>query len=424
MGLNKTDKLLEKFFERERWERAIDIALDKKIDKAKLRKLMSPDMRLAMYEAIKNDNYLIAPPRQQKIPKDNGDFRIVYINEDLDRIFLSIANELFFELCGDMIHPSCKSYQSGIGCGKIVQEVSRVMQRTRGIEVGVKNDLTKYFDSVPIGWIDYIFDEIEKRTGKSKIIDVVRAYYHQHICFDTEGNIVEKYQSLKQGCAVASFLADAVLYHIDESISQMNVMYVRYSDDILIVGPDWRDAEERLAKMLSDMMLTLNPKKVEVIRKNRWFKFLGFNIKNHMITLSKSRVKDFQKTIMELTIKDRNNTVRKAVNKVLRFLYIGDGHYSWAIQVLPVINVERDIQELNKFVMDCIRAVETGNKKVAGLGSVMDREDYTIVRGTGRHVTGNRQKTTKNIQGYKSLRCMQVAIFSGREVYEAIIRRM
>ena len=52
----------------------------------------------ALYKAIKNDNYEIAPPHQAAIPKDNGDMRIVYVNENVDRIFLSIVNNLFFEM--------------------------------------------------------------------------------------------------------------------------------------------------------------------------------------------------------------------------------------------------------------------------------------------------------------------------------------
>lgn len=57
--------------------------------------------------AILEDNYEIAPPHQALIPKDNGEFRTVYVNENIDRIFLSIVNDLLFELCPGMIHQSC-----------------------------------------------------------------------------------------------------------------------------------------------------------------------------------------------------------------------------------------------------------------------------------------------------------------------------
>ena len=292
-----TDILLQKFFEMHRWEQALETGVDKHIDKGELRKLTSPEVRLAMYNAIVTDNYEIAPPHQAQIPKDNGDMRIVYVNENVDRIFLSIANNLFFEMFPEFVHKSCKSYQSGIGCGKVVQEVSRQVIHTKTDEVGIKADLTKYFDRVPLRYIDEIFDRMEVKVGKSKIIDVVRKYYHADLCFDINGELIEHYQSLKQGCAVASFLADAVLYHIDRAVSELNVYYVRYSDDLLALGNDWRVAYELIKEMLGKMELDLNPKKVEILSKNRWFKFLGFSIKGNQITLSKSRVKSFQKEI-------------------------------------------------------------------------------------------------------------------------------
>jgi len=416
------DVLLKKFFENKRWEDAINIALDKKIDMGELRKLTSPEVRIALYEAIVNDNYSIAPPHTAQIPKDNGEFRTVYINENIDRIFLSIANNLFFEMFPDFVHKRCMSYQKNIGCGKIVQMLSKEMCNTNGNEVGFKSDLSRYFDTVPLKYIDDIFSRMEERIGKSKIIDIVREYYHTDLCFDIDGNLVEHYQSLKQGCSVASFLADAVLYHVDEEISNMDTVYVRYSDDIMCVGKEYKKAFNILKERLNEMQMTLNPKKVEYVYKDKWIKFLGFNIKGEQITLSKSRVKSFQKEIESRTIKCRNITQTKALNKINRYMYIGDGVYSWATSVLPIINVQKDIDTLNTFVMDAIRACATGKTKIGGLGSVNDKPDYTILRGTGKNVTANRNKTGKEIDGYLSISCMRNALLTDKEVYEMLVR--
>ena len=418
------DILLQKFFEKERWEQALELGIGKGIDKGELRKLTSPQVRVALYNAIKNDNYEIAPPHQAQIPKDNGDMRTVYVNENVDRIFLSIVNNMFFELFPEFVHKSCKSYQSGIGCGKIVQEVSRQMINVKSLEVGFKADLTKYFDTVPIKYIDEVFDRMENKYGKSKIIDIVRKYYHTDLCFDVNGDLIEHYQSLKQGCAVASFLADAVLYHLDETVSMLPGYYVRYSDDLLYVGGEWGTAFQVVKSILADMNMTLNPKKVEQVYKNKWVKFLGFNIKGNQITLSKSRVKSFQKEIEARTIKQRNISLTRATNRVNDYLYKGDGKYSWATSVLPIINVEKDIETLNAFVMDALRACATKKKKIGGLGSVNDKDNYTILRGTGKNVTANRLKTEKEIMGYLTLGCMQNALLTRRAVYEALVRSM
>ena len=419
-----TDILLQKFFEKERWEQALELGVGKGIDKGELRKLTSPEIRLAMYNCIVSDNYEIAPPHQAAIPKDNGDMRIVYVNENVDRIFLSIVNNLFFEMFPEFVHKSCKSYQSGIGCGKVVQEVSRQVISVKGREVGFKADLTKYFDTVPIEYIDDVFDRMEEKCGESKILDIVRKYYHTDLCFDVDGNLIEHYQSLKQGCAVASFLADAVLYHLDETVSMMPGYYVRYSDDLMYIGEEWGSAFQVVRSILEDMNMTLNPKKVEQIYKDRWVKFLGFNIKGDQITLSSSRVKSFQKEIASRTIKQRNISLTKAVNSVNNFLYKGDGRYSWATSVLPIINVEKDIETLNTYVMDALRACATKKTKIGGLGSVNDQPDHTILRGTGKNVTANRAKTEKEIPGYLTLKCMQNAILTRRAVYETLVRCM
>lgn len=418
------DILLQKFFEPERWERAIETGVGKGIDKGELRSLCSPEVRAAMYNCIVSDNYEIAPPHQAKIPKDNGDYRIVYVNENVDRVFLSIVNDMLFELFPEMVHKSCKSYQPCIGCGKVVQEVSRTICHTKEDVIGWKSDLSKYFDSVPIRFIDGIFDIIESKAGKSKIIDVVRKYYHADLCFDVDGNLIEHYQSLKQGCAVASFLADAVLYDIDDMLSKLDGYYVRYSDDCLFVGDDYEDAMTIMQYMLADMEMTLNPKKVEYLHADRWFKFLGFSIKGSMISLSKSRVKSFQKEICDRSINKKDVTQQKALNNINRYLYIGDGRFSWATSVLPIINVQKDIDTLNDFVMDCIRACKTGGKRIGGLGSVNDRNDFTIMRGTGRNVKANKKKTEKEIDGYYSIRCMQKVILTNRAAYDTIVRSL
>jgi len=371
-----------------------------------------------------SNNYEIAPPHQVAIPKDNGDMRIVYVNENVDRIFLSIVNNLFFEMFPEFVHKSCKSYQTGLGCGKVVQEVSRQVISVKGREVGFKADLTKYFDTVPIEYIDDVFDRMEEKCGESKILDIVRKYYHTDLCFDVDGNLIEHYQSLKQGCAVASFLADAVLYHLDETASMMPGYYVRYSDDLMYIGEECDSAFRVVKSILEDMNMTLNPKKVEQIYKDRWVKFLGFNIKGDQITLSSSRVKSFQKEIASRTIKQHNISMTKAVNSVNNFLYKGDGRYSWATSVLPIINVEKDIETLNMYVMDALRACATKKTKIGGLGSVNDQPDHTILRGTGKNVTANRAKTEKEIPGYLTLKCMQNAILTRRAVYETLVRCM
>ena len=419
------DKILSMFFEPERWQCAINKGFDKDINKATLYQLTTPEARLAMYQRIKSGNYKIMPPHTAKIPKDNGDFRTVYVNEAVDRILLSIANDLLFELMPEMVHPSCRSYQKGIGCGRVVQDVSRHICSLQTDDIlGFKSDLSKYFDSVPLEFVDAAFDKVEEKYGHSALIDVLRDYYHSDLYFTPEGELSETYQSLKQGCSVASWLADVILYHIDEKLSQLEGYYARYSDDMLYVGSDYAKAMHILTEELGKMQMTLNPKKVEYLDANHWFKFLGYSIKGHDISLSSTRIKNFQKEIERRTVKNRDTTMTKAINAVNRYLYKGFGDFSWATQVLPVINVKEDIDKLNAFAMDCIRAVKTGKCKVGGLGYVKTQAVGCIDRGRGRNVKANRGKTESEIKGYLSIGCAQNALRTSRAAYNTLVNNL
>lgn len=422
--MQKEDKILRIFFEPERWQHAIAKGVDKDIRKDQLCRLSSPETRARLYLAIRDGKYRISPPHTAQIPKDNGDFRTVYVNEPVDRVVLSIANDLLFELMPDMVHPRCRSYLKGTGCGRVVQEVSsRVCAGGDGI-VGWKSDLSKYFDSVPIKYVDEAFDKVEARHGHSALIDVLRNYYHSDLFFNTDNTLQSHYQSLKQGCAVAAWLADVVISHIDKQLAGLNGYYVRYSDDMLFVGPDYAQAMDTLRTELAKMKMTLNPKKVEYLDHAHWFKFLGFSIKGHDISISPTRLKTFQHEIEKRTIKVRDITPTRAINAVNRYLYKGYGDFSWATQILPIVNVRKDINTLNTFVVDCLRAVATGKRKIGGLGFVKNQAEGCIQRGRGRNVRANRQKTSARIEGYLSIGCMQRAMLTSREAYLTLVANL
>ncbi len=415
------DKILKMFFNTDRWVYAIEKGVDKSINKAHLYQLTKPKVRVEMCKAIKQGKYEIAPPHTAKIPKDNGDLRTVYINKPIDRVFLSIANDLLFELMPEMIHPSCLSYQKGIGCGKIVKEISHKIFETKGDVIGWKSDFSKYFDSVPIKFIDEAFDSVESKWGHSAIIDVLRKYYHSNWYFDTEGELRQSYQSLKQGCSVASWLANVVMFSLDERLSTLDGTYVRYSDDALFVGTDYKLAMKIMEDEVTKRDMKLNPKKIEFLTHTRWFKFLGYSIKGADISLSSTRIKTFQREIEARTIRLKDTTLTKAINSVNRYLYSGNGEYSWATQILPVVNVKKDIQTLNMFVMDCLRAIATGKRKIGGLGYVSTQSDGCIQRGIGRNVKANRLKTERILPGYFTIGCMQNAIRTSKSAYKILV---
>ena len=110
-----TDKILQMFFDIARWEKAIEKGVGKDIRKDQLILLTDENTRIAIADAMRKGKYEISPPHTAQIPTENGEFRTVYVNEPIDRVILSIANDLLFDLMPEMVHGTCKSYQRGIG---------------------------------------------------------------------------------------------------------------------------------------------------------------------------------------------------------------------------------------------------------------------------------------------------------------------
>ena len=157
-----SDKILQMFFDIDRWSKAIEKGVLKDIRKDQLIRLTDEHTHMAMADAMMQGKYEISPPHTAQIPKENGEFRTVYVNEPIDRVVLGIANDLLFDLMPGMLHGSCKSYQKGISCGKVVAEVSRWMADAAGVGcLGWKADLSKYFDSVPLRNIEEVCDKEE-----------------------------------------------------------------------------------------------------------------------------------------------------------------------------------------------------------------------------------------------------------------------
>lgn len=421
-------KLLVMMFEHNRWQDLLDNATEKGIDLTTIQELCYPENRKALFQIIWEDKYNIFPPHIAKIPKDTpGEFREVYVNEARDRIVLTLINDCLCELFVDMVHKNCVSYQKGIGTQMVVKQVSDEIVKLSKIknQIGYKSDFSKYFDTVKIEAIDNVFDEWENRLGFEKdtepVINLLRRYYHQDIYFDEKGNVRSKYQALKQGCAVASCLANVVLYELDEFMSKKYKIYYRYSDDVVCIDKDTSHVIEDMNRICSKYGVRLNPKKVEPLYADKWFKFLGFNIKGNLITLSKNRVKKFQKEIELRSIKRKNCTGKQARQAIIKYLY--EGEFSWGSSCLGTINVQKDIDELNKFIMDCIRACDTGKKKVGGLGSITNLEDRTILRGKGRNVKANREKIGR-IENYLSMGCLSNNMKISKVVFEATVRNM
>lgn len=411
------DHILESIFlDTSLWREVIEHGVDKHIPAYLLEMYADPHLRAELCVQIGDGEYAIQPPHTGYRKKDDGGERMFLANEPEGRLLLNVIYKWLMRNESRMIHPSCKSYQSGIGIGKIVKEISCRIScssiEETGKVVGRKYDIHKYFDSIPREHIHAALEAVEDDFGNSSIIDLLFEYYDSDIYYDTrKHSLIEEYQGIKQGCAVSAWLANVLLYSLDEKLSARNGLYVRYSDDILYIGDDYEEVTDIIREHLSLMGLHLNERKVTDIISGEYFCFLGFDIHGADITLSQKWVNHFQKEIDKRTIRNiklinkvrdirktggeeqetkLQRIVENTAKNLSRYLLFGNGTYSWATEVLPIVNRTDDIQQLTLYCVDALRAVYTGHTSIGGLGKSLK---HGIHRGKGRHVRSNRLAT-------------------------------
>ena len=450
----KQSKLLEMMFQYDVWQNAIDKANEKEINLTVLKQLATPQARVQLYQMIINEQLEIAPSRMAQIPKDTpGEMRTVFICEDSDRVILSIINDCLFELFPDMVHPQCKSYRSNESCGKTVQEVSREMVKlnkiTHNKHIGNRYDFKKYFDQIDLKAILDVFDELERRLGFEKdtepTLNLLRKFYKSNLVFDLNGNLTEMYMGLRQGVATASFLADAILYELDDFMYKKYKYYWRYSDDLICLAEDTSEITNDINKIICKYGVKLNDKKTKELHSNEYFKFLGFNLCNDKVTLSSRRVKKFTKEIFNRTLAKPNIHPNQAKENVKQFLYGNGDGYSWATACFSALqNCEKDVETLNNWIMDVLRLCEIrynynqerkrkglkpkkikyGWDDIGGIGVILNKDDYTLIRGKGKKIRTARERTEKEIEHYMSIGCLLNAYKMSRPLYTTLIRSL
>lgn len=415
---------MEMLCEKARWDRAINKAVDKRKDKAFLSQVSTNIGRATLIGAIENGNYEFQPPRTAYIDKKSGEYityeqslktekvrELFMCSNVMDNLMLTIINSVYMDLFRDMIHPNCRSYQKGVGVGKIINQ--DLLPRMKRGQTGYKADISKYFDKVSPEYLDEMLMSI--KTG-TPIDDVVWKMYHDNrVYLGKAKEPIERYMGLRQGNAIATFLANIGLRDIDAMADNYDVLYIRYSDDILVLGPDADKVMDNIKSMLSDKGLELNPKKVEAIDSDHSFTFLGCEITGQKVDISDESLKRIKKQIKRITKPRKStpklsrNAQKKAIKRIEWILWEAfrksPNNWGWCNYFFGIINTNEKIIVLDEFIKDHLKVVYT--------------QDWNHTK--AMHNTSNEQ--LKEL-GYKSLNQLYKLYKIDRNLFEAEINRV
>lgn len=262
---------------------------------------------------VDNCTYKWKPPRRILIPKsDNKSYREIFIFNENDSILQKIVTKIITYKKSDLINESVYSYKKGVSIFTVAKEI----KNNKKDLLFAKMDISNYFLSINKETIDNAINVIFAGDLKGK--KLIRDLFCINSYIDGKTNKkVEKFLSIMPGCALSSFMANYVLGTVDSIMSEECDFYSRYSDDILI-GADSKLKLEYLERVLSDKLkelgLYINPKKTIYFNRNDNIEYLGLEIADNQISLSKPNMKNLKNLVKSICKEQRKKCEIKKGN--------------------------------------------------------------------------------------------------------------
>lgn len=262
------------------------------------------------------------------------------------------------------------SFRKDIGVKKAIADLVKNPHITS--LYSYKVDIHDYFNSVDA---DRILTQLQAEIGDDKyLFDFISGIITEPTVRNKEEIICCK-KGIMAGIPISGFLANMYLKELDEWFAERNIIYARYSDDIIVFA----ETPELIAEYEQKIKSVLVEKKLEVNRKKEYrtipgepWEFLGFCVDADGIdlaTISLQKMKDKMRRKARALIRWKNRTGACNERAILAFIrHFNRKFYdnpkqhevTWCRWYFPTITTSKSLHILDEYMISCIRYIATG----------------------------------------------------------------
>lgn len=349
---------------------------------------------LPIARSLASGNYCLGLPEKRVINKSGSSKkRVVYTFSDDENVLLKCLGYLLYRY-DDLLSPRLYSFRRSRSARDAIFDI--LSQEDRNSLFCFKADISNYFNSIPEESLLAVLEELI--TDDPKLLWFFRELLSCGRSTCASGEIISERRGAMAGTPISPFFANIYLLSMDRYFESVGANYFRYSDDILIFAGSRAELDARIADFYAHIEakgLSVNPKKVSVSSPGEPWEFLGFCYRDGEVDISevtkdklKGKIRRKAKALLRWKTKTGAEYVRAAralIRTFNRKFYNekNEDLFTWSRWFFPVITTDRSLHELDMYLLDYIRYLDSG-----------------------RHYKGNYKITYEDIKkmGFRSLR--------------------
>ena len=334
-----------------------------------LREFIEQEEYLPIVKKVRNPQEFPVPKMSVLNKKNTNKKRIVFSYDRSENYVLKMLAFLLLEY-DSIFAPNLYSFRKKTGVKKAIADLTN--QKTIGKMYSYKVDIHDYFNSIDIGMFLPKLKELwNEETELYHFVENLLSNPN----VEKDGTIIQVKKGIMAGLPVAPFLANLYLKEMDSYFGKQNIIYARYSDDIIVFANSKEEIQvfaEMIEHFLSGYHLQINPNKVKWTKPGEKWDFLGFSSETGVVDVSdvalqkmKGKLKRKARAIYRWKRHNQKRdeyAVRAYIKYYTRKFFDNSvqNEITWCRWYFPIINTDKTLHVIDQYVQDCIRYLVTG----------------------------------------------------------------
>ncbi len=367
--------LLKSLSSKEEWENFYSYKLlqgnstDKQLNA--LRRFIDENGYVPLVENIANKKPFSYPTKKLINKTKAGKKRAVYTFTEEENYILKMITFLLKEYDG-IFSDNLYSFRKDSGVKKAVDKILHI--RALPNYYVYKVDISNYFNSIDV---DILLGMLKNVLTENDVLyefirDILKCPYAVY-----EGEVIKENKGVMAGSPISGFLANLYLSDLDKYFYSKKILYMRYSDDIIVFSKNIDELNEYIAyikNVLSERKLCINEEKEYIKYPNEKWDFLGFSYQNKVIDISevsfkklKAKMRRKCRGLHRWASKKNIDGIYAAKSFIKQFnskFYDNPIHneLTWSRWFFPVINTDVTLKKIEDYFKECIRYLATGKR--------------------------------------------------------------